>query len=53
MPGRHMNTIVNIQNQKVIAKITQILADKVHIHHKIRAGKIEEIKSSVRFVKPL
>lgn len=47
-----MKKVIKVTNQKVIAKITQILAEKAHIHQKIREGKIAEIKSEIRFAKP-
>jgi hypothetical protein len=48
-----MKKAIQITNQKVVAKITQILEEKAHIHKKIREGKIAEIKSEIKFAKPL
>lgn len=44
---------IHISNPKVVDKIKQIIADKAHIHQKIREGKLSEINSRIKFVKPL
>jgi hypothetical protein len=49
----HMEKIIKITDQKIISKLIKILDEKAHIHQKIREGKISEIKSAIRFVKPL
>jgi hypothetical protein len=44
---------VYISDSSVVGKIKQIIADKAHIHQKIREGKLSEINSHIKFVKPL
>jgi hypothetical protein len=44
---------IHIINQKTIDKIKRVLDDKAHIHKKIREGKMAEIDSRIKFVKPV
>jgi len=44
---------VHISNPQVVDKIKQIIADKAHIHQKIREGKLSEINPHIKFVNPL
>jgi hypothetical protein len=44
---------IHISNPKVVDKIKQIIADKAHIHQKIREGMLSEINSHIKFVKPI
>jgi len=45
--------VVHTSNQKFIDKIKKIVEDKIHIHQMIRKGKLSEISSDIKFVKPL
>ena len=44
---------IHIRNPQVVKKIKQLIADKVHIHQKIREGKLPEIHSHIKFVQSL
>ncbi|WP_221408760.1 hypothetical protein [Chryseolinea serpens] len=45
--------IVNISNPEIIRRIKKIVADKKHIHEKIREGEVSEIKSDIKFAHQL
>ena len=45
--------IINITNPEIINRIKKVVADKKHIHQKIKEGKVSEIKSDIKFAHPL
>jgi hypothetical protein len=45
--------IINITNPEIIKRIKKVVADKKHIHQKIKEGKVSEIKSDIKFAHPL
>jgi hypothetical protein len=48
-----MEKVIKIEGSKAVNKIKEILAEKAYIHKMIKSGKIAEIRSDIRFVKPL
>ena len=48
-----MNRVIKISNTKVAAKVNKILEEKAYIHKMIRDGKFSEIKSDIKFAKPI
>lgn len=44
---------INITNPEIVRQIKKIMADKEHIHQKIREGKVAEIKPDIKFAHPV
>lgn len=45
--------VINIQNTELAKKIQKIVGEKEFIYLKIKEGKFNEIKSDIKFARPL
>lgn len=45
--------VINIRNTEFIKKIQKIVDEKEFIYQKIKEGKFKEIKSDIKFARPL
>ena len=44
---------INIKNTEFVKKIKKVVEDKEFIYQKIKEGKFKEIKSDIKFARPL